>query len=751
MSEIKTEENIIQRDFVEEMKTAYRDYSMSVIIARALPDVRDGLKPVQRRVLYAMEELGLYPDRAHRKCARIVGDTMGKYHPHGDSSIYEALVHMSEDYSMNLPLVDGHGNFGSIDGDSAAAMRYTEAKLSEGAMTLLKHLEDGLVEFDPNFDESETEPRVLPAMLPNLLINGTTGIAVGMATNIPPHNAGEVINGTIAYMDNPDITTDELMQYIPGPDFPTGGIITNGSDIKALYETGEGKIRVRARVEIEKGDSGRKNIVISEIPYTSSGSKTRMVEGLVNLMRDKTFEEIYDVRDESSKEGIRIVIEVKRDRDAQNLLNGLYKKSSLEDTYGACFLAVKDQQPYQFSLKRLLEEFVLFQEEIYTREYQFRLEKNRKRLEVVDGLIKAVDVIDAIIEVLRGSETIKQAKNCLMTGDTTDINFKTQKAKAQAMTFEFTERQADAILAMQLRKLVGLELKQLTDEQEELAKAIKECEKVLGSKKELHKVIKKQLLEFKEKFSAARKTLIMDSEIKEYVVEEKIEELMVLVDRFGYVKTVDSAACQKAGDEALAEFVHVFPVRSDERVAVFSAEGGMYQVKVAQIPKARIKEKGTLIQNITKLGSEFPVLVMSYEAMFNSQLLFVTEGGLVKQVSGVEFDSNRAAIIATKLNDKDKVMAVIPLTEEQVLSGDTRVSLLTKKKVALQFLLSEIPEQKKGGKGVKGIGLSKDDKVAFAVVHDIKQQSATFEEKQFNLKKIRLRKRGLMGTKATLE
>ncbi len=751
MSEIKTEENIIHRDFVEEMKTAYRDYSMSVIIARALPDVRDGLKPVQRRVLYAMEELGLYPDRAHRKCARIVGDTMGKYHPHGDSSIYEALVHMSEDYSMNLPLVDGHGNFGSIDGDSAAAMRYTEAKLSEGAMTLLKHLEDGLVEFDPNFDESETEPRVLPAMLPNLLINGTTGIAVGMATNIPPHNAGEVINGTIAYMDNPDITTDELMQYIPGPDFPTGGIITNGSDIKALYETGEGKIRVRARVEIEKGDSGRKNIVISEIPYTSSGSKTRMVEGLVNLMRDKTFEEIYDVRDESSKEGIRIVIEVKRDRDAQNLLNGLYKKSSLEDTYGACFLAVKDQQPYQFSLKRLLEEFVLFQEEIYTREYQFRLEKNRKRLEVVDGLIKAVDVIDAIIEVLRGSETIKQAKNCLMTGDTTDINFKTQKAKAQAMTFEFTERQADAILAMQLRKLVGLELKQLTDEQEELAKAIKECEKVLGSKKELHKVIKKQLLEFKEKFSAPRKTLIMDSEIKEYVVEEKIEELMVLVDRFGYVKTVDSAACQKAGDEALAEFVHVFPVRSDERVAVFSAEGGMYQVKVAQIPKARIKEKGTLLQNITKLGSEFPVLVMSYEAMFNSQLLFVTEGGLVKQVSGVEFDSNRAAIIATKLNDKDKVMAVIPLTEEQVLSGDTRVSLLTKKKVALQFLLSEIPEQKKGGKGVKGIGLSKDDKVAFAVVHDIKQQSATFEEKQFNLKKIRLRKRGLMGTKATLE
>ena len=751
MSDKKTEENIIQRDFVEEMKTAYRDYSMSVIIARALPDVRDGLKPVQRRVLYAMEELGLYPERAHRKCARIVGDTMGKYHPHGDSSIYEALVHMSEDYSLNLPLVDGHGNFGSIDGDSAAAMRYTEAKLSEGAMTLLKHLDDGLVEFDPNFDESETEPRVLPAMLPNLLINGTTGIAVGMATNIPPHNAGEVINGTIAYMDNPDITTEELMQYIPGPDFPTGGIITNGSDLLSMYETGEGRIRVRARANIEKGDSGRKNIVITEIPYTSSGSKTRLVEGLVALMRDKTFEEIYDVRDESSKEGIRIVIEVKRDRDAQNLLNGLYKKSGLEDTYGACFLAVKDQQPYQFSLKRLLEEFVAFQEDIYTKEYQFRLDRNEKRLEVVDGLIAAVDVIDAIIEVLRGSETIKQARECLMTGDITDINFKTQKAKAQAMTFGFTEKQADAILAMQLRKLVGLELKQLTDEQAELLKNIKECQKILGSKKELHKVIKKQLLEFKEKFSSARKTLIMDSEIKEYVVEEKIEELCVLVDRFGYVKTVDASACQKAGEEALAEFPHVFAVKSNERVAVFSAEGGMYQLKVAQIPKARIKEKGILLQNVSKLGNEFPILVMNYEEMFNSQFLFVTEGGLVKQVSGIEFDSNRAAVKATNLNDGDKVVAVIPLTEEAVLSKDMRVSLLTKKKVALQFLLSEVPEQKKGGKGVKGIGLAGEDKVVFAVVHDSKLQSAAYEEKQFNLKKIRLRKRGLMGTKATLE
>ena len=316
-------ENIIQLDFSEEMKNSYRDYAMSVIVARALPDVRDGLKPVQRRILYAMKELSLSPDKPHRKSARIVGDTMGKYHPHGDSSIYEALVHMTEDYSLAIPLVDGHGNFGSIDGDGAAAMRYTEARLSPGAMTLLDHLEKDLVDFLPNFDESEKEPSVLPAMIPNLLINGTTGIAVGMATNIPPHNPGEVIDGVIAYMDNPDITTEGLMEYIPAPDFPTGGFIVNQDNMPVLYGTGEGKIKIRAKTDIEPSDNGRKNIVVTEIPYTVAGNKTKLVESLVLLMKDKVFDEIYDVRDESSKEGIRIVIEVKKDRDIDNLMNGL--------------------------------------------------------------------------------------------------------------------------------------------------------------------------------------------------------------------------------------------------------------------------------------------------------------------------------------------------------------------------------------------------------------------------------------------
>lgn len=349
-----SQDNIIQLDFSEEMKTSYRDYAVSVIRARALPDVRDGLKPVQRRILYAMKELGLSPDKPHRKSARIVGDTMGKYHPHGDSSIYDALVHMTEEYSLNLPLVDGHGNFGSIDGDGAAAMRYTEARLSLAAMTMLDNLEKGLVEFDPNFDESEKEPQVLPAMVPNLLINGTTGIAVGMATNIPTHNPGEVIDAVIACMDRPGISVQKLMDYIPGPDFPTGGIITNASELANIYETGEGKIKVRAKTVIEKGDNGRTNIVITEIPYTVSGNKTKLVESISGLMKDKVFDEIYDVQDVSSKEGIRIVIEVKKDRDVQNLLNGLYKKTQMEDTYGVNLLAIRDGEPHTFNLKSMI-------------------------------------------------------------------------------------------------------------------------------------------------------------------------------------------------------------------------------------------------------------------------------------------------------------------------------------------------------------------------------------------------------------
>ncbi len=743
-------DSIIQLDFAEEMKTSFRDYAVSVIISRAIPDVRDGLKPVQRRILYAMNELGLDPKKPHRKSARIVGDTMGKFHPHGDSSIYEALVHMTEDYSLAIPLVDGHGNFGSIDGDGAAAMRYTEARLSEGAMTMLEHLDKGLVTFIPNFDDSEKEPTVLPAMLPNLLINGTTGIAVGMATNIPPHNPTEVIDGAIAVMHDPFIGTDELMQLIPGPDFPTGGTIGGGSELRTLYDTGEGRIRIRAKAEIENAEYGKKNIVITEIPYTVAGNKTRLVESLVAAMKDKVFEEISDVRDESSKEGIRIVIEVKKDRDAENLLNGLYKKTAMEDTYGANFLAVKEKQPRLFNLKALLQEFIDFQEELYTKEYRYLLDKAEKRLEIVGGLIRAVDVIDYIIEVLRGSTSIKQARECLMHGNIEDIRFRTEEAKHAAATFDFTERQADAILAMQLSKLIGLEILKLHEEQEELLKDIKRFQKILGKKSELYKVIEQQLLVFRERFARERRTVITELTTKEYVVEEKIEDLYILIDRFGYTKAVDSGAYQKVAEETLREFTHKIRIRSNDRLCIFTAEGNMHQLKVSAIPRCRVKEKGTLLQVLTKIDQENVLFLTAFDEMFDAQLLFITKKGLIKRVSGIEFDTNRAVVAATKLDDGDCLVGVTSLTAKEVLSGHQKVILMTDKKLSLGFPLDEVPELKKTGKGVKAISLEGKDFLVYGSSVDNATDEFSFDGKVYHAKKIRNRKRGAKGQKATL-
>ncbi len=746
----KNTDQIIQMDFSEEMKTSYRDYAMSVIIARALPDIRDGLKPVQRRILYSMIELGLDPNKPHRKSARIVGDTMGKYHPHGDSSIYEALVRMTEDFSLMVPLVDGHGNFGSIDGDSAAAMRYTEARLSPGSMALLDHLEKGLIDFVPNFDDSEKEPVVLPAMIPNLLINGTTGIAVGMATNIPPHNPDEVIDGVIAYMDNPNITVRKLMDYIPAPDFPTGGIITNQDDLPALYETGEGKIRIRSKVEIENGDSGRKNIVITEIPYTIAGNKTKLVENLAALIKDKVFDEIYDVRDESSKEGIRIVIEVKKDRDLDNLLNGLYKKTCMEDTYTANLLAVKDQQPIVFNLKNILSEFVNFQVELYTKEYEYLLDKALKRLEIVGGLIKATDVIDLIIEILRGSSSVKQAKACLMEGNTEEIRFKSEQSKKDASKLDFTERQADAILAMQLSKLIGLEILKLHEENDSLKNSIKEYQKILGDTKELYKVIKGRLREYKKVFHKDRRTVLANATISDYVEEVKIEDIYILIDRFGYTKSIDAVSYSRASEDNLKEFVYVILMKNNDRLCVFTAEGNMYQVKAEAIPRCKFKDKGILIHNLCKLGKENAVLYTSFEQLYESQLLFTTKAGFIKQVSGVEFETNRSQIVSTKLEDKDEIVAINLLSAHEVLAGNLKVILLTEKGLSLGFPLSEVSELKKTSRGVKAITLEKNDALAFATA--LNQNTDTFQcgDKALSAKKVRMRKRGDKGQKATL-
>lgn len=744
------DQSIIQLDFSDEMKNSYRDYAVSVIISRALPDVRDGLKPVQRRILYAMTELGLAPDKPHRKSARIVGDTMGKYHPHGDSSIYDALVHMTEDYSLNLPLVDGHGNFGSIDGDSAAAMRYTEARLSAGALTLLENLDKGLVPFGPNFDESEKEPLVLPATLPNLLINGTTGIAVGMATNIPPHNVSEVIDGTVALIKNPDITTKGLMKYIKGPDFPTGAMITNADSIEQIYNTGEGKLTIRAKTEIENSDNGRKNIVITEIPYTVAGNKTKLLESLVALTKDKVFDEIYDVRDESSKEGIRLVIEVKKDRNIENLLNGLYKKTAMEDTYGVNMLAVKDKQPITFTLKHMLQEFVLFQEELYTKEYEHLLAKAKDRLEIVNGLIKATDVIDLIIEILRGSQSVKQAKSCLIDGITEGITFRSKKSEKDAATLSFTERQADAILAMPLSRLIGLELLKLHQEKDVLDNNIAQYLMILNNKEELDKTIIARLKRYKKQFGVPRKTELANVSQVKYVEEIKEEDIYVLIDRFGYIKSVDATSYSRLSAETLNDYAHIVCMRNTDRLCVFSSAGNMYQIKAMNIPKGRSRDKGVLIQSLCKIGHEDALLYVDAETLFNSQLLFTTAYGFVKLVSGIEFDTNRLAIASTKLDENDYLAGVTLLTVEDAIAQDRKVIMITKDGLSLGFPLTEVSELKKTSRGVKGIALEKEDLVEYSSVVTPDCEEVTFEQTKYNPKKIRNRKRGAKGQKAQI-
>ena len=744
-------ENIIQIDFAEEMKTSYRDYAMSVIIARALPDVRDGLKPVQRRILYAMSELGLAPDRPHRKSARIVGDTMGKYHPHGDSSIYDALVHMTEDYSLSIPLVDGHGNFGSIDGDGAAAMRYTEARLSFGAKTMLDNLDKNLVEFMPNFDESEKEPTVLPAMIPNLLINGTTGIAVGMATNIPPHNPGEVIDGVIAYMDRPNISIEKLMEYIPAPDFPTGGIIVNESELAEIYRTGEGRLKIRGKVDIEKGDAGRQNIVITQIPYTVAGNKTKLVENLSTLMKDRVFDEIYDVRDESSKEGIRIVVEVKKDRNIANLLNGLYKKTALEDTYSVNLLAVKNQQPITFHLKSLIEEFVLFQEELYTKEYSHLLSKAKHRLEIVNGLVRATDLIDLIIEILRGSNSVKQAKACLTSGNTTDIKFKSKGSEKIAKTLDFTENQADAILSMQLSKLIGLEIIKLHDEEKTLLENITSYERILSDKKELYKVIKGRLREFKKLFASPRKTLLTNAQNEGYVEEVKEEDIYILIDRFGYVKALDATTYGRTNKDTKEEHSYTIQMKNTDKLCVFTAQGNLYQIKGMSLPKCKAKDKGTLIHALGKLEKEEVIGYFSFEQLFESMLLFTTERGYIKLVSGAEFETNRLVISSTKLEKEDKIVNITRLSASDILADNQKVIILTKEGLSLGFQLNEVAQLKRTSRGVKAISLVGEDKVVFGTSVSPDTETFIYNDKVLSAKKVRNRRRCARGQKTKLD
>ena len=741
-------EQIISTEYSELMQKAYIDYAMSVIVSRALPDVRDGLKPVQRRTLYDMYELGIRSDRPYRKSARIVGDTMGKYHPHGDSSIYDALVVMAQEFKKGLPLIDGHGNFGNIEGDGAAAMRYTEARLEKiTEEAFLADLDKDVADFGPNFDETEKEPVVLPVRIPNFLVNGSEGIAVGMATSTPPHNLAEVIDAELALLDNPEITTEALMRILPGPDFPTGGIIINRDDLLQIYETGQGKIRIRGKVEIEKGKSGHINLVITEIPYTMVGAGIgKFLSDVASLAENKVTNDVIDITNQSSKEGIRIVIELRKDTDVENFKNLLYKKTRLEDTFGVNMLGILDGRPETMGLRAVLEASADFQYEIAGRKYTTLLEKEQKKREIQEGLIQACNVIDLIIEILRGSRDRAMAKRCLVTGETEGIRFRSDMSREMASQLHFTEVQADAILDMRLYRLIGLEIEALMKEHEETVANIYKYEDILENRSAMTKVIRAELLSFKKKYGQPRKTEIIQGKEAVYAApaEDTDRELFFVMDRFGYAKTMEPGIFSRNEAAVRENSRFCFPCRSGGRICLFTREGQLYTLKTADLPAGKMRDKGVPVDNVSNYDSarEEIVYAASQEALRLDKVVFVTGSGMVKAVPGTEFDVIKKTVAATKLTPDDRVVFVSGLGDALSLVLQTRGGMF------LRFAVEDIPEQKKNAIGSRGIRLSGDDTVENAWL--LSQGDKTVikvHDTEIDITRLRISKRDGKGTK----
>ena len=748
MKEMETkQENVIPTDYAEVMQKSYIDYAMSVIISRALPDVRDGLKPVQRRTLYDMYELGIRYDRPYRKCARIVGDTMGKYHPHGDSSIYEALVVMAQDFKKGRTLVDGHGNFGSIEGDGAAAMRYTEARLEKLTQDVfLEDLDKNVVDFMPNFDETEKEPVVLPVRIPNLLVNGADGIAVGMATSIPPHNLGEVVDAVKAYMKNNDISVKGLMRYLKGPDFPTGGLVVNKDDLLKIYETGTGKLRVRGKVETVKLKGGRQQLVITEIPYTMIGANIgKFLNDIASLVENKKTTDIVDISNQSSKEGIRIVLDLKRDADVENLTNMLYKKTKLEDTFGVNMLAVADGRPETLSLKQVIEHHVDFVFDITTRKYTTLLNKEQEKKEIQEGLIKACDVIDLIIEILRGSKSREQVKKCLVDGVTEGIRFKSKFSEKAAQKLRFSEKQAAAILDMRLYKLIGLEIEALQADYAETMKNIARYEDILNNYDSMAEVIMKDLDQIKKEYGTRRRTVIENAE--EVVYEEKkMEEMEVtfLMDRFGYMRIIDKSAYERNKEAANAENKYIFNCMNTDKICIFTDNGKMHSIKVADIPLVRFRDKGTPADNLSNYDSarERMLYVAPLADVKESTLLFVTASSMCKLVAGEEFDVAKRTIASTKLTEEDELIFVGASDEME------QIVLQSEGGYFLRFQKQDVSTVKKTSIGVRGMKLAEGDRLAHAYLLESRQEyTITHHDKPYTLNKIKLAKRDSKGTK----
>ena len=739
---------IIRTEYSELMKKSYIDYAMSVIIARALPDVRDGLKPVQRRTLYDMYELGIRYDKPYRKCARIVGDTMGKYHPHGDSSIYDALVVMAQEFKKGMALVDGHGNFGSIEGDGAAAMRYTEARLAKITQeAYLADLDKNIVDFMPNFDETEKEPEVLPVRVPNLLINGADGIAVGMATSIPPHNLAEVIDAVEAYMKHEDISAKQLMKYIKGPDFPTGGIVVNKDDLLEIYESGAGKIKVRGKVEVEEMKGGKKRLVITEIPYTMIGAGIgKFLNDVCALVETKKTNDIVDISNMSSKEGIRIVIELKKGADVENLTNMLYKKTRLEDTFGVNMLAVADGRPETMGLKKIIEHHVDFQFELATRKYKTLLAKERDRKEIQEGLIKACDVIDLIIEILRGSQSVADARACLTQGITENIKFKSGISRKMAAMLRFTERQANAILEMRLYKLIGLEIEALMKEHEETLKNIARYEDILNNYDSMAQVIIEDLEHFKKEYARKRRTVVENGQEAVYE-EKKVEEqeVVFLMDRFDYAKTVDVATYERNKEAADAENKWIVNCINTGKLCVFTNTGKMHQIKVLDLPYGKFRDKGQPIDNVSNYDStqEMVVYMCDELQLRYAKLLFATKQGMIKKVKGNEFQVAKRTIAATKLQEDDELISV------QVITDDQHVVLQTKDGYFLRFSAQEVAEKKKAAVGVRGIKLRKNDELEqIYLFYEGTEHKISYGDRELTLNRLKVAKRDGTGTKA---
>ena len=690
---------ILPIEIAEEMKKSYIDYSMSVIVGRALPDVRDGLKPVHRRILYSMSELNLTPDKPYRKSARIVGDVLGKYHPHGDSAVYLAMVRMAQDFSTRGLLVDGHGNFGSVDGDSPAAMRYTEARMSKLALELLRDIDKETVDFVPNFDESLKEPAVLPSRYPNLLVNGSNGIAVGMATSIPPHNLGEVIDATVHLIDNEECSVDDLMKFVKGPDSPTSAIIMGKENIAEAYRTGRGKVKVRARAVIEELPKGKQQIVVTEIPYQVN--KAKLVERIAELVKDKKVEGISDLRDESNRNGMRIVIELKRDVNANIVLNNLYKHSQMEETFSVIMLALVNGQPKVLNLKQILYHYVQHQKDVVTRRTKFELNKAEARAHILEGLRIALDNIDAVISLIRASKTTQEAKSGLME------------------KFGLTDIQAQAILDMRLQRLTGLERDKIEAEYEELIKKINRLKEILANERLLLNVIKEEMLIIKENYADERRTEIRHAE-GEIDMRDLIEdeEIAITLTHFGYIKRLpaDTYKSQKRGGRGISalttreeDFVkHLVSTTTHSKLLFFTNKGRVFRLNAYEIPEGKRQAKGTAIVNLLQLGpnEKIATLLAIDEKDDNKYLLLATKNGIVKKTDREEFKNiNKAGLIAIGLREDDELIGV------KVTDGNKDVLLVTKEGMSIRFDENDIRPMGRSAMGVKGITLSNDDKV----------------------------------------